>query len=357
MKLKPKQAKKIAEDPIKTAEVANLIYTSEDELSVVRKKHGRGFIYLENGEKIRDKEKIKRFKSIVIPPAWTEVRISSKENAHLLVTGKDAKNRTQYLYHPTWNKIRNSTKFFRMAAFGEVLPKIRKQVQKDLSQKTMTKEKCLALVIRLMEETHIRIGNEFYAKTNKTYGLSTMRDRHLESGKDKIIFNFKGKKGKQHAVSLKDKKLRKLVMQVKEIPGWVLFQYYDEEGNHHEIDSGMVNEYIQKISEGNFSSKDFRTWAASKIFLETAASFKKSDTKKEVEKQIVQACDAAAKELGNTRSVCRNYYIHPGIIESYQTGKLIKIVKNHQKKSVKSTVLEPSEKAMMEIISEYSFEI
>lgn len=355
MKLNPKQAKKIGNDPIKTAEAADLLYISEDKLSVVRKKYGRGFIYLENDKKIQDMERIIRFKSLIIPPAWTEVRISNDENAHLQVIGKDAKDRTQYLYHPLWNKIRNSTKFFRMVAFGKVLPKIRKQVAKDLSQKTMTKEKCLALVIRLMEETHIRIGSEHYAKNNKTYGLSTMRDRHIDFKEGNIIFNFTGKKGKKHEVSLEDKRLQRLVMQCKEIPGWELFQYYDASDKHHDIDSGMVNEYIQNITEADFSSKDFRTWAASKIFLETAISYEPAKTKKELNKQIIRACDTAAKELGNTRSVCRKYYVHPGIIHSFENGELEALAKKFETKQ--SGEPETTEKIMMKIISEYSFEI
>lgn len=357
MKLNPKQAKKIFDNPTKTAEVADLIYTSEDKLSIVRKKYGRGFIYLENDEKIKDKERIARFKSLVIPPAWTKVRISAIENSHLQVIGKDDKNRTQYLYHPLWNKIRNSTKFFRMTAFGEVLPKIRKQVDKDLSQKTMTKEKCLALVIRLMEETHIRIGSEQYAKRNKTYGLSTMRDRHIHFEDGNFTFDFTGKKGEKHHISLEDKQLQRLVMQCKEIPGWELFQYYDELGNHHDIDSGMVNEYIQEITGGDFSSKDFRTWAASKIFLETAISMDPAETKDHLKKQIIKACDTAAEELGNTRSVCRKYYVHPGIIDSFENGKLYELAEKYEGKTSPSDELEVSEKVMMEIISKYSFEI
>lgn len=212
MKLNSKQAKKIVENPIKTAETVNLTYTSEDKLSVVRRKHGRGFVYLKQGKKIHDTKKIKRYKSLVIPPAWKDVRISDNPKSHLQAIGLDVKGRKQYLYHNLWNKIRNSTKFYQMSEFGEVLPKIRAQVAEDLTSKTMTKEKCLALVIRLMEETHIRVGSDQYAINNETYGLTTLRNKHLKLEKGKITFRFTGKKDKKHNVKLENKKLQKLVM-------------------------------------------------------------------------------------------------------------------------------------------------
>lgn len=356
MELKSKQAKKIAEDPVKTAEFAHLIYLKEEQLSIVRKRHGRGFVYFENDKKITDKSQLQRFKDFVIPPAWEDVRISSIENGHLQVVGKDAKGRKQYRYHPHWNQIRNSTKFARMAEFGKSLPGIREAVEKDLRKRTMTKEKCLALVIRLMEETHIRIGSDQYAKENKTFGLSTMRTRHLMTEEGEMEFHFTGKKGKKHKVPLHDKKLRKLVIQCEEIPGWELFQYYDEEGNHHSIDSGMVNEYLKEISEDFFTAKDFRTWAASKIFLETILDFDPAQKESEIEKNIVEACNTAAEKLGNTRTVCRNYYIHPGLIEKYKEGKLEKYI---QKKtsSESSDFLEPLEEALLEIIEKHRFQI
>lgn len=357
MKLKSSEVKKILQDPIKTADAANLLYVTEDKLTIERHRRGRGFIYTINGEKITDAKEIERFKGLVIPPAWKEVRISPLINSHLQVVGKDDKNRTQYRYHPHWEKIRNQTKFFKMSAFGKILPKIREQVQKDLRKRTMTKEKCLALIVNLMEETHIRIGSEQYAKNNKTYGLSTLRNKHLNIEPDKILFNFTGKKGKKHSISLENKKLRKLVMQCKEIPGWELFQYYDEEGNHHSIDSGMVNEYIQEISGDSFSAKDFRTWAASKIFLETLSSMEGPETKKELKQNLIDACDTAAQSLGNTRSVCRSYYVHPAIIEKYENGTLSKYLEKGKKRAPSNSGLDNLEETLLDIISGYSFDI
>lgn len=357
MKLKPKQAEKIAEDPIKSAELVDLVYLKEDQLSIIRRRHGRGFVYLKNGKKLTDKKTIERIKSLVIPPAWEDVRISPLPKSHLQVMGKDAKDRKQYRYHPHWEAVRNGTKFFRMSAFGKSLPKMRIVVAEDLKQKTMTKRKCLALVIRLMEETHIRVGNEQYAQNNKTYGLSTLRDKHIDQSAGKFHFNFIGKKGKEYSVPLESKRLQKLVIQCQEIPGWELFQYFDEDGEHQSIDSGMVNAYIQEISDSSFTSKDFRTWAASKIFLSTLTTFEKPESDSEIKSQVIQACDVAAESLGNTRSVCRNYYIHPAIIEKYEDGELSDFVDGFKSSKSSETELDAIEKGLLKIIEGYQFEI
>lgn len=356
MKLHPKQVEKLVGNPEKTAAAVDLVYTTEDQLSIHRKKHGRGYVYFQGNQKIKDKKSIERFKALVIPPAWENVRISPFENGHLQVVGKDVKGRTQYRYHPQWNKVRNSTKFFRMLAFGEVLSKMRVQVKQDLKQKKMTKTKCLALVISLMEETHIRIGSEYYAKENKSYGLSTMRDKHVKNTTDGIRFEFSGKKGVKHKVEVHDKKLRNLINQCEEIPGWELFQYYDEDGEHHRIDSGMVNEYIHRISGGDFTAKDFRTWSASKIFLSSILEFDEVEIKKERESNIIEACNISAEELGNTRSVCRNYYIHPALIQNYlEKGKSAFLKK--KRASAKTKELDEVERILHYIIENHPFEL
>lgn len=356
MKLKPKQVKKIVGRPEKAAEIVDLVYTTEDQLTIRRKKHGRGFMYFEKDVKIKDPKRLQRFKDLVIPPAWEEVRIAPDLNAHLQVIGKDSKGRTQYRYHPHWNKIRNSTKFYRMLAFGEVLSKIRAQVQKDLKQTQLNRSKVLALVISLMEETHIRIGNNYYAQKNKSYGLTTMRDKHVKQTEEGIKFEFLGKKGVEHSVELHDKKLRKLVLQCEEIPGWELFQYYDENGEHHQIDSGMVNTYIQEITGADFTAKDFRTWAASKIFLQNLIDFEQPDTPKQRNQNIVQACKNAAKELGNSPTVCRKYYIHPGLIEKYEADESFADIKlKNLPAGIKN--LDQTEKIMLSLIEHYVFDL
>lgn len=357
MKLKSQQAKRILGDSEMTAKAANLIYMGDNQLTIHRKRQGRGFTYFEDGKKIIDPERLKYFKSLVIPPAWKNVRICPLPNGHIQALGEDHKGRKQYRYHPLWNKIRNSTKFFKMGAFGEALTTIRKRVKKDLSQSKMTKTKCLALVIRLMENTHIRIGSDYYAQENKSYGLTTMRDKHVKDSEGTIKFEYKGKKGVRHSVEVEDKRLQKLVIQCEEIAGWELFQYYDEEGKHHTIDSGMVNAYIREISGDSFTAKDFRTWAASKTFLEKITQLEVPKSKKKRKKNVIEACSYSAQKLGNTRNVCRKYYIHPALIEKYLSGNLREQLKKEEKLSIKLSGLDETEELMLHNIKNYSFKI
>lgn len=358
MTISPEEINTLISDPSEAVNFAKLTYVSEEKLSIQRKKVGRGFSYLYQGDRIKDDETIKRIKSLVIPPAWQEVRITHLKNGHLQVVGRDEKNRKQYIYHPTWSKLRNETKFFKMTAFGENLAKIRKQVDQDLDLPEMSQRKVLALVLRLMEETHIRIGNHYYAKKNKTYGLSTFRTRHVKTYKNKMKFEFIGKKGKEQAVTVKNKKLIKLVNQCEEIPGWELFKFYDENGDKHAIDSGMINEYIHEISGDSFSAKDFRTWSATKIFFETLLELGYTEEEKQNKKNLLQAFDASAEGLGNTRAVCRSYYVHPKVVNSYETGEIapyFKEIKSEEKQDYVS--LSETEKVILKMIKDYEVNI
>lgn len=358
MTLTPNEISGLLNDPEETAKIADLIYLSEDKLSIERKKWGKGFIYKLNGEKISDKHELERYKKLVIPPAWKDVKISQLKNGHLQVVGLDEKSRKQYKYHPIWSQLRNQTKFFKMIAFGKVLPKMRKLILQDLEESQMNERKILALVIRLMEETHIRIGNEYYASTNKTYGLSTLRTKHVKTTKGELKFEFVGKKGKEHSVAVSDKKLIKLVNQCEEIPGWDLFKFYDENGHKQTIDSSMVNRYIQEISGANFTAKDFRTWAASKIYFERLHEIGYKEDEKENSKAILEAIDASAEGLGNTRAICRSYYVHPFITENYENGTIVPYFKKIKKeKNVNPSSLSSSEKVMLEMISDYEIEL
>ena len=345
-------------DPAQAASIANLIYISESNLSVARKKSGRGYTYNRNGKKILAGRELDRYKSLVIPPAWRNVRISHLPNGHLQVVGLDEKSRKQYMYHPTWSELRNKTKFFKMISFGKALPKIRKTVDEDLDQPKMNERKILALVVRLMEETHIRVGNEYYAKNNKTYGLSTLRSRHVKTSKSTMKFEFIGKKGKEHSITITNKKLIKLVNQCEEIPGWELFKFYDEFGEKQIVDSSMINHYTQEISGNSFTAKDFRTWAASKIYFETLYDIGYLENEKDNSKAILTAIDAAAEGLGNTRSVCRSYYVHPYITENYQNGNIVpyfdKVKDIHEENNI---ALSSSEKVLLKMISEYQIEL
>lgn len=290
---------------------------------------------------------------MVIPPAWQEVRITHLENGHLQAIGKDEKKRKQYRYHSLWTKVRNQTKFYRMFFFGEVLPKIRRQVEKDMKLKGWPRRKVLALVVKLMEETHIRIGNQQYARRNKSYGLTTLRKKHVDVYKDKLRFHFTGKKGKEHKITLRNKKLINLVNRCEEIPGWELFKFYDKNGEKQVIDSEMVNDYIKEISGYSFTAKDFRTWAATVVFFDTLLEMPVVNSEKQVHKNVLAGFDAAANALGNTRNVCRKYYVHPLLVKEYEEGNLHQTFKkaNNYKNSRHFT---SSEKAILKRIAKFN---
>ena len=358
MTLSPDDVEVMMSDTHEAVKLANLRYVNENLLSISRKKVGRGFAYYRKDEKVTDTKTIERIKSLVIPPAWKNVRITHLHNGHLQVVGRDEKERKQYIYHPTWSKVRNQTKFFKMTAFGNMLPKIRRQVDEDLNLKGMPKRKVLALIIRLMEETHIRIGNAYYAKNNKTYGLSTFRTKHVKTMEDGLKFEFIGKKGKEHSISVEDKRLIKLINQCEEIPGWELFKFYNENGVKQTIDSGMINDYIHEISGDMYSAKDFRTWSATKIFFETLHELGYTEEEKQNKKNILIGFDAAAEGLGNTRSVCRSYYVHPKVIETYESGEIDSYFKK-VKEEIKPEYIQLSEteKAIYKLIKDYEIEI
>ncbi len=315
------------EDTQDIIEQFNLVYVHDSNLPIFRVGKKNAFKYTLNGIELRQKNHLKRIEELVIPPAWQEVMITDLPNGHLQATGRDARFRKQYRYHAKWSKIRNQTKFNRMLSFGQQLPKIRKQVDEDLNKDGWHKKKVVALIVRLMEETHIRIGNVQYAKRNKTYGLSTLRKKHVNIFKDKLRFEFVGKKGKAHKVSLNNKKLVKLVSECEEIPGWELFKYYGPMGAKKTVDSTMVNDYIHSIFGSRFSAKDFRTWAASLIFFDTLYDFGVTPDERQQQRYILNAYDSASRELGNTRNVCRKYYVHPLIEKVYLNGQIINYFK------------------------------
>jgi DNA topoisomerase I len=358
MTLSPDDVEILMTDPQEAVKLANLRYVAEQHLSIIRKKVGRGFAYYKKEEKISDTKTLDRIKGLVIPPAWKNVRITHLHNGHLQVVGRDEKERKQYMYHPVWSNIRNQTKFFKMTAFGKELPKIRKQVEKDLNVEGMPKRKVLALIIRLMEETHIRIGNHYYAKTNKTYGLTTFRSRHVKPFDDGLRFEFIGKKGKEHSITVEDRRLVDLINQCEEIPGWELFKFYNEDGAKQSIDSEMINEYIHELSGEMFSAKDFRTWSATKIFFETLLELGYTEEEKENKKNILTGFDSAAEGLGNTRAVCRSYYVHPKVIETYETGEIVPYFeKVKEEKTSNYAELSETEKAIHTLIQDYKIEI
>lgn len=308
------------EELLKTIEQEGLVYVTDRMPGITRIRRGKGFFYLQDGIPCTDKKTLSRIKGLVIPPAWTKVWICSLPNGHLQATGYDKRNRKQYRYHPQWNRIRNETKFHLMIRFSEKLPEIREQVEKDLALPGMPLNKVLAIVVSLMENTCIRIGNVEYERLYGSYGLTTLRDRHVKVNGASVQFRFKGKKGVLQEISVLDKRLAKLVNQCRDIPGYELFQYVDENGKHHNIDSGMVNSYIKAITRCDFTAKDFRTWAGTVHALKAFLKIGVSTSEKEIKKNLVAAIDMVSTRLGNTRSVCRKYYIHPAVIEAYERG-------------------------------------
>lgn len=314
-------------DVVKSAEAVDLVYVNDNNPGITRARTTDGFKYYYEEEEVVDPEEVVRIKNLVIPPAWECVWICPLTNGHLQATGYDTKKRKQYKYHPLWVALRGKTKFYRLYAFGKSLPLIRTNVEKDLKKRGLHREKVLAAVISLMEQTNIRVGNSLYEKLYGSFGLSTLKDGNVKINGSSMRFVFKGKKGIHHDITLKDRKLAEIVRRCKEIPGEDLFQYYDEEGDRQTISSGDVNEYIKKISGQDFTSKDFRTWSGT---VECIRYFRKigSDEKGTSEKkQIIAAMDHVAACLGNTRSVCKKYYIHPVILESFETGQLEKYLK------------------------------
>lgn len=349
--------KKLIDSPETAAEELDLVYVDDQKLPIIRLRRGRGFIYKMNNRPLKSKKHIERIKNLVIPPAWQDVCITHLPNGHLQAVGKDERNRTQYIYHPTWVKVRNQTKFYKMAQFGKKLPAIRNKVEQDLKQKGWPQSKVLALVIKLMEETHIRIGSEKYAKRNHSYGLTTMRKKHLDIYRSKVKFEFTGKKGKKHSVTVRNKKLVNLVIGCEDISGWELFQYYDQQGKKQSVDSALVNQYLHEISGTIFTAKDFRTWAASIIFFETLMDLDTPTDKNEKHKNLLEGFDAVAEALGNTRDVCRKYYVHPVLISSYEDDSIEKFFKIAQKPNHRKKYFTPSEFAVLQMIQKYQPEL
>lgn len=348
--LRKNTLKKLAQDPVATAKAVNLVYVNSKDEGIQRIKSGKGFKYIFKNKPVKDKSTLHRIRSLVIPPAWREVWICRISEGHLQATGLDVRNRKQYRYHPLWNELRNKTKFYRLPELGKLLPTIRKKLEADLALPGLPKNKVLAAVVSLMEKTGIRIGNEFYEKLYGSFGLTTLKDKHAEIKGTNLKFSFRGKKGVEHTVALKSRKLAKIVQNCRDIPGKELFQYIDEDGKRQSIDSGMVNEYIHSLAGEDFTAKDFRTWcgtvAALNAIIENGFN-EKLDSKK----KVIAVLDKVAEQLGNTRTVCKKYYVHPSLLEVYEGGKLDKMI-TKKNDSANETNLSPVEKALVKILDE-----
>ncbi len=313
----------LAEDPTKVAKAAKLVYVSDTMPGISRQKKGDRFDYVDQkGEPINNEATLTRIRQLALPPAWERVWICAKPNGHLQATGIDTKNRKQYRYHANWNAIRSETKFFRLVSFGEKLPLLREQLDKDLNQRDLNRNKVIAIALSVMEQTLIRVGNAAYEKEYGSYGLTTLKDRHVKAEGSEVRFSFKGKKGIYHDITLHDRRLSRLVKACRDIPGKELFQYFDETGERRSIDSGMVNEYLQSVMGDSFSAKDFRTWAGTVNAMRLLVDLEPCSTDKEAKKNVNTVLDEVSTRLGNTRTVCRKHYVHPQILEAYECQDL-----------------------------------
>lgn len=349
----PKIVSILDSEPHESAKLAGLRYVKASDLPIMRKKVGRGFSYLDaNGDRITDKTEIERLKSLTIPPALTDVFLCDLSNGHLQATGRDAKRRKQYFYHPEWRKVRSQHKFNRMLLFGASLPLIRETTAKHLRKRNLSKEKVLAAVVQLLETTLIRIGNDHYAQKNCSFGLTTLRDRHVEITGDKVQFEFRGKSGIDHEIELQDRRLANIIKQCQEIPGYEIFKYYDSDGEKHDVDSADVNDYLQQITERDFTAKDFRTWAGTLLTAVKLDELGEFESESEAKSNITQAIKHTAKQLGNRPATCRKYYVHPAILEAYQEGSLIELMSEARNLESIPDGLNQEEIAILEIIKQ-----
>jgi DNA topoisomerase-1 len=342
-------------DSQESAETAGLRYVTDEEPGIRRKRSGRGFTYVEpRGKTVRDARVVARIKSLAIPPAWTDVWICPSPHGHLQATGRDARGRKQYRYHPRWREVRDEAKYGRMIAFGQTLPRIRRRIEQDLARTGLPREKVLATVVRLLETTAIRVGNPEYAKENDSFGLTTMRDRHVEVDGSKLRFEFRGKHRKLQTVDLTDRRLARIVRKCQDIPGYHLFQYLDEAGNRQAVDSADVNEYLRRISGEDFTAKDFRTWAGTVAATLALREFESFDSEAQAKSHIVKAIETVAGQLGNTPAICRKCYVHPAVIEAYMDGTMLQTLRRRAEEQLSEGLskLKPEEAAVMALLRE-----
>lgn len=332
---------------------AGLRYTTEDQPGIRRVTRGKGFIHVRaNGERVKDAAILARIRRLAIPPAWTDVWISPHENGHIQATGRDARRRKQYRYHPRWREMRDENKFGRMMDFARALPRIRRRVGRDLSRRGMPREKVLATVVGLLEASLIRVGNDEYARQNNSYGLTTMRNRHARVTGEKIRFTFPGKSGKRHEIDVRDPQLARLVRRCQEMPGQELFCYEDEEGRTCDVTSQDVNAYLREIAGEDFTAKDFRTWSGTVLAAIALREFEAVTHQAQAKKNVVSAIETVARMLGNTPAICRKCYVHPEILECYLAGDTIATIRQRAAAKMERSLaqLKPEEAAVLALL-------
>jgi DNA topoisomerase-1 len=339
-------------ETVQTAKEAGLRYVSDSVPGIRRLRSGKGFRYVgPEGRAIRDAGVLKRIRSLAIPPAYRDVWICPDANGHIQATGRDARGRKQYRYHPRWRAVRDETKFNRMLEFSGALPRIRRRVERDLALPDLPREKVLATVVRLLECTGIRVGNDEYARANGSFGLTTLRDDHVEISGSTLRFQFRGKSGKTHKVALSDPRLARIVRRCQGLPGEELFQYVDEAGQQQTIGSGDVNDYLREVSGEEFTAKDFRTWWGTILALGALRTLEAPGSEREAKSAIVRVIDQVADQLNNTRAVCRKYYVHPAVFESFSGGKLIQTLAAKAGEGNGTAGLAPEERDLIRLLT------
>jgi len=340
-------------DPRDAAESAGLRYVSDEQPGIRRRKAGKGFTYVKpGGSKVDDEATLKRIKTLAVPPAWTDVWICPHANGHIQATGRDAKGRKQYRYHTRFREVRDGTKYEHMMAFAQALPAIRAKLKEHMALRGLPREKVLATVVHLLESTLIRVGNDDYVKQNKSYGLTTLRNKHVKVDGSELRFEFKGKSGKTWNLQVKDRRIAKIVRACQELPGQDLFQYIDEDGVQRDVTSADVNAYLKEITGQEVTAKDFRTWAGTVLAALALKEFETFDTQAKAKKNVRAAIERVASKLGNTPTICRKCYIHPEIMSSYVEGSLLLEVKKEVESELREDLagLKPEEAAVLSLL-------
>jgi DNA topoisomerase-1 len=344
---------RIVAESVEAAEDAGLRYVNDEQPGFSRRRKGEEFEYFDTkGKPIRDEQRLLRIKRLAIPPAWSDAWICPSPNGHIQATGRDARRRKQYQYHERWREIRDENKFDRLINFGKALPKIRRRVKKDLALSGLPREKVLATIVQLLERSFIRVGNEEYARENKSFGLTTMQDRHVDVKGSKLRFRFRGKSGRQHEVDVTDRRIARIVSKLQDLPGQTLFQYLDDEGDARDITSQDVNNYLREITGEDITAKDFRTWAGTVLAAIALSAAGEVETKKQAKTNIKKAIEAVATVLGNTPAVCRQCYIHPAVLEAYLNGNSVNGLKPKAGEQLERTGIDlgSAQKAVLQLL-------
>jgi DNA topoisomerase-1 len=342
-------------DPPTAARAAGLRYVHDDRPGIRREPSDSGFRYYSpKNELVEDEATLKRIKSLAIPPAWLDVWICPQANGHLQATGRDARGRKQYRYHPKWRSVRDEAKYERMINFGQALPLIRREVDRGLKLPGLPREKVLATIVYLLEATMMRVGNEEYARTNKSFGLTTLRNRHVKVDGSDVEFRFRGKSGVYHKIHVHDRRLARIIRSTRDLPGQELFQYIDEDGETRSVDSSDVNDYLRSITGEEYTAKDFRTWSGTVLAALALQEFEKFDSETQAKKNVVRAIESVAQKLGNTPSVCRKCYVHPAVLDAYMEGAVIEALRERTEQELVDDLhaLQPEEAAVLAMLQQ-----